>query len=483
MMAPRQTNLYTWFVDAGIQHFESEALTPTTNEQLLRQLQAECSGVDFTVRDSSTPETTPQAVVDELQAHRDDFDGVLIFGGLNDYRPVLTGLPTIAVYNFPGFSHLPYKLLQERGAVLTATCDRGNVCEPARSASMFRDLVEKIGLVDALARTNKATLLVIADNPYLDVHHGDRNTTYPGDLRQKPPEEFNGIFREAVSETLGTRLIKIGTPEVAANEGVQNADEQQASEIAKRWIAEAEDVRGTIKREVIDSARMYLAMKALMDEHGANAIATHIRSLTENPKPEDMIWPSLGNSQLQLEGIVGCCQAHINVVLTHMLAQYAFGRPSMMGDFMVDVANGVGIVMHCGAPWNPWGGTETIPYIIRDHAERHVNEHSKPGVGACSEVLFPPGEEATVWRIDVPTKSILVHTGRTVDGYALYKDWTNIMCRTKLAVELEDAGSVQSHLYPDAYGVHRTATLGDFREQVRHIGQLLGFEVVEEDRR
>jgi len=269
---------------------------------------------------------------------------------------------------------------------------------------------------------------------------------------------------------------------VASNQRVQDIDEEQAKEVARRWIADAKEMRGTIEREVVNSARMYLAMKALMDEYGANAIATHIRSLTPNPKPEDMIWPSLGNSQLQLEGIPGCCQAHMNVALTHMLAQYAFGRPSMMGDFMVDVANGVGIVMHCGAPWNPWGGTKRAPYIIRDHAERMVKEHSRPGVGACSEVLFPAGEAATVWRIDVPTRSILVHTGETVDAYSLYEGWTDIMCRSKLVVKLEDAKRVQSHLYPDVYGVHRTGTLGDHREQIGQIGRLLGFQVIEEDR-
>lgn len=481
-MGQQTTKLYTVFVDEGVQHFESEALTPTTNEQLLRQLEARCGGVDFTVRDASEAGTTLQAVVDELQAHKDDFDGVLIFGGLNDYRPAFTGLPTIAVYNFPEFSHLPYKLFEERACLLTATCDRGNVCKPAQSASMFDDLVEKISLVDALAKMKRARMLVITDNPYVHVHHGDLHSTYPGDLRQKAPEEFNEIFQEAVNGSLGTEITKIGTAEVASNQDVRNTDEQQAREIARRWIAEAEDMKGTIEREVINSARMYLAMKVLMDEHDANAIATHIRSLTTDPKPEDMVWPSLGNSQLQLEAIVGCCQAHINVVLTHMVAQYAFGRPSMMGDFTVDVSNNVSIVMHCGAPWNPWGGTEKIPYIIRDHAERRVKEHSRPGVGACSEVLFPPGESATIWRIDVPTKSILVHTGETVDGYSLYKDWTNIMCRTKLLVQLEDPRRVQSHLYPDVYGVHRTATLGDFREQIRQIGRLLGFEVIEEDR-
>jgi len=285
-----------------------------------------------------------------------------------------------------------------------------------------------------------------------------------------------------VRESFGTEVVKIGSEEVASNERIGQIEPEQAQEIANRWMADAREMMGTTEREVINSARMYLAMKILTEEHDATVIATHIRSLKSNPQPEEMAWPSMGNSQLQLDGLVGCCQGHVNVVLTHMLAQYAFGRPSMMGDFMVDVANEVGIVMHCGAPWNPWGGERRVPYIIRDHAERRVSGHSQPGCGASSEVLYPSGEPATVWRVDVPSKSILVHTGTTVDGYALYKDLTNIMCRSKLVVEVDDARKVQSHLYPDMYGVHRTGTLGDFREQIKDIGALIGFEVIEEDR-
>ncbi len=319
MDAPR-TRLYTVFVDAGVQHFESETLTPVTNEQLLRELEQQCSGVEFTVRDASKPGIGLQAVADELETRKGDFDGVLVFGGLNDYRPALTGLPTIAVHNFPEFSHLPYKLFEERRGVLTATCDRGNLCQASQSASMFDDLVEKIGLVDTLGKMKRSRMLVLTDNPCVDVHHGDLGTAYPGDLRRKAPQEFNQIFQQAVHDCLGTEIIRIGTPEVAADQRVQGIDEEQAREIAQRWVAEAEDMKGTIEREVVNSARMYLAMKALMDEYGANTIATHIRSLTTEAKPEDMIWPSLGNSQLQLEGLVGCCQAHMNVVLTHMLA-------------------------------------------------------------------------------------------------------------------------------------------------------------------
>jgi len=484
-MSPRNTKLYTIFMDAGVQHFESETLTPTSNDDLLRQLQERCRDVEFVARDISRSGTGLDAVMDELHARRDDYDGVVVVGGMTDYRPALTGLPTVAVYNFPGFSHVPFRLFEERGGILTATCDRGNVCEPDRREAIFDDLVEKIGLVDAVARMRRSRVLLITDRPCVDddnVHRGDLKRPYPGDLRQTSPGEFNEIFRGLVGHAFGTEITKIGTEDVAASERVRAIDEDEAREIAHRWMDEAEEVRGTIEREVVNSARMYLAIKALMAEHGANASATHIRSLIPAPRPEDMVWPSLGNSQLQMEGIVGCCQGHMNVVLTHMLAQFGFGRPSIMGDFMVDPGNGVTIVMHCGAPWNPRGGDRKVPYVIRDHAERHVEGHSKPGCGACSEVLFPAGEPATIWRVDVATRSILVHTGETVDPYSLYAEWTDIMCRSKLVVRVEGARQVQRHLYPDVYGVHRSGTIGDFRAQIREIGRLLDFEVIEDDR-
>jgi len=79
------TRLYTVFVDAGVQHFESGTLTPTTNEQLLGQLRERCNGVEFIARDLSRGEATLDAVARELESPEDKFDGVVVFGGLNDY--------------------------------------------------------------------------------------------------------------------------------------------------------------------------------------------------------------------------------------------------------------------------------------------------------------------------------------------------------------------------------------------------------------
>jgi len=470
----KNTKIYTVFASGGVQHFESELLKPLTNEELLRKLRSEWDGVDFIV--GSFPH--------KIEHIKENFDGVLTFGRLRRYSIALTGLPTIVVYNFPEFLHIPYGFFLSKGKILIACLDRANTCSASVSSSMFEDLVEKIKLIQVLKRMKESRILAVTDGPLTDFfERGDIHNVYDGDIRQK--KDRQEIFLNAVEKSLGVKVTKIGIDEVSSNQQIQNIwfnkNHKKAEEIAKRWIAEAKGIKDTIESEVIKSAKVYLALEILMEKYNATAIAFHLRSLIKNPRPEDKIWPSLGDSELQKRGIVACCQAHLNVVLTHMLAQYAFSRPSMMGDIIYEPFNDVSIVMHCGAPWNPYGDDRRVPYIIRDHAERSVRGHSKPGVGACSEVLFPANEPVTIWRIDVLSKKILVHTGTTVSGYSLYKDFGYLMCRSKLVAKV-DAKKIQTHVYEDKFGVHRTVTFGDHRERLKDLATLMGYEVIEEDR-
>jgi len=470
----KNTKIYTVFASGGVQHFESELLKPLTNEDLLHKLRSECDGVDFVV--GSFPH--------EIEHIKENFDGVLTFGHLRRYSIALTGLPTIVVYNFPEFLHIPYGFFLSKGKILIACLDRANTCSASVSSSMFEDLVEKIKLIQVLKRMKESKILAVTDGPLTDFfQRGDITNVYDGDIRQKKNREE--IFLNAVEKSLGVEVTKIGIEEVSSNAQIQkiwfDGNHKKAKEIAKTWIAEAKGMKDTIESEVVRAAKVYLAMEILMEKYSATAIAFHLRSLIKNPRPEDKIWPSLGDSELQKRDIVACCQAHLNIVLTHMLAQYAFGRPSMMGDITYEPFNDVSIVMHCGAPWNPYGEDGRVPYVIRDHAERSVRGHSKPGVGACSEVLFPVNEPVTIWRIDVLSKTILLHTGTTVSGYSLYKDFGYLMCRSKLVAKV-DTKKIQRYVYQDKFGVHRTVTFGDHRDKIKDLATLMGYTVIEEDR-
>ena len=44
-----------------------------------------------------------------------------------------------------------------------------------------------------------------------------------------------------------------------------------------------------------------------------------------------------------------------------------------------------------------------------------------------------------------------------------------------------DANKIKRHVYADKYGVHRCATFGDYRDRLKDVATLIGFNVVEED--
>ncbi len=482
--AGENTKIYTVFVNKGCSC--PAGGTPEgliTNEEVLHKLQSECKGIDFIVKDTA-------AVLRELERSREGVDGVLIFGALGnrDYRIAFTGLPTICVYNLFEWMNVPYKLYStgkensikvggpeyEGGKILTAQLDRRNVCSPSSHSAMFKDLVEKIKLIQAIKKLKDSKILVVTPGKYL------AQVDYQGDRHKHFPENYNQTYTRALKESIGVELVRVEPKEFY--EAVKKVDEGQAEEIAQMWIDEAQGLKDTTESEVIKTAKSYLAFEALRKKYNCNAVSTHMRSLTGSGKVEDIFWPGLGLMEFQKRGIQAICQEYENIMVAHLMGYYLTGRPSMLGDFMIDTGNSVSIVMHCGAPLNPYGDDRKLPYILRSHAESPVKGTLKPGSRTGATVRFPVNEPVTIWKVYVLHKKISIHTGKTVDGRSLYKDFDNIMCTSKLIVKVDDAKNIQKHFSPDKYGIHRAATFGDLRERIKDFATLIGFEVMEEDK-
>jgi hypothetical protein len=260
-----------------------------------------------------------------------------------------------------------------------------------------------------LKRMRSERILTVTDSLYV-------NVTY-GDYLKHMPAGYNEIILGAIENAFGTKVTKIGTKEVVQDEDIRHLwynDSPQANEIGQRWIRNAKKMINTIPSEVVRSAKVYLAMKMLMEKYDATSMAFHIRSLIDRPRREDKIFPALATSEFQLESIVAKCQSHLNIVLSEMLLQYAYGRPSMLGDYSVDIYNNTSMVQHCEGPWNAWGDERRVPYILTDHRERSIRGRRMTGGGAASWILYPPDEPVTMWQVDVQSKEVLLHTGTTV---------------------------------------------------------------------
>jgi len=413
------TKIYTVFFGTAPSRDDTD-LEPISNASIVRRLQEECDGVDFVVRDL-TRGAAMQSVLNETKDLKKlHYDGVIICGWPRDYELLRSGLPTINVMAVNDFMNIPYPLYKTN-RVVDAFLDPWRFCaDPSVSERMFQDLAAKVKLIKSLKRMKHERILTVADSPYVNVTYGDA-------LKNISPD-YNEKILGVIEETFGVKVTKIGTKEVAADEDVQNLwhnESPQANAIAQRWIRNAKKMMNTIESEVVRSAKVYLAMKTLMEKYDAGAMAFHIRSLIENPRREDYVTPALATSEFQLHNVVAKCQSHLNILLSEMLLQYAYGRPSMLGDYSVDTYNNTSIVQHCEGPWNAWGDERRVPYNLVDHRERPVRGRSVTGGSAASWILYPGDEPVTIWQIDVSSKEVLVHTGTTVPMLtrsALYGD-------------------------------------------------------------
>jgi hypothetical protein len=395
-------------------------IRPMTHPEIVQRLQRDCDGVDFTVRDLAA-DARLDAVLNEVKDLKQQrFDGVIIYGCPRDYDLLRSGLPTINVAVLNDFMNIPFPLYRKNRTIGAMLDPWGFCADAAVSEKMFTDLIAKVKLIRALKRMKGEHILTVTDSPRVNVIYGD--------LLKNPPPDYNEQILGAIDQTFGTRVTKIGTKDVVEEPYIKelwNKDSLEANEIAKRWIANAERMVGTTELEVVRSAKVYLAMKWLMERHNATAMAYHIRTLTPNPRREDYVVSCPATSEFQLHNIVAKCQSHLNILLSEMMLQYAFGRPSMLGDFSVDTYNNTSCVQHCEGPWNAWGDDRRVSYKIRDHRERPVRGRNQPGVGVGWCILYPPDEPVTMWQVDVLSKEVLVHTGRTVPMYkgrVKYKD-------------------------------------------------------------
>ncbi len=411
--------IYTVFFGTAPSRDDTD-LEPITNEAIVRRMEEECDGVEFVVRDF-TRGAAMQSVLNEItDLKKLHYDGVIICGWPRDYELLRSGLPTINVVVVNDFMNVPYPLYKTNRVVDAFLYPWRFCADSSVSERMFQNLVAKVKLIKALKRMKHERILTVTDSPYVNVTYGDA-------LKNISPD-YNEKILGVIEETFGVKVTKIGTKEVAADEDVQKLwrnDSPQANAIAQRWIRNAKKMMNTIESEVVRSAKVYLAMKILMEKYGAGAMAFHIRSLIENPRREDYVTPALAMSEFQLHNVVAKCQSHLNIVLSEMLLQYAYGRPSMLGDYSVDTYNNTSVVQHCEGPWNAWGDERRVPYNLVDHRERPVRGRSVTGGSAASWILYPGDEPVTIWQIDVSSKEVLVHTGTTVPMLtrsALYGD-------------------------------------------------------------
>ena len=255
-------------------------------------------------------------------------------------------------------------------------------------------------------------------------------------------------------------------PFAELNDAWKAADRNEARSVADRWQRSAAVVEGVSRETLETSAAMYLAQKAVLARHRANAIT--VNCLGGFYGGHIHAYPCLGFHELLNEGLIGACEADVRSTATMVaITTLTQGRPGYISDPVMDTSKRQIIYAHCVASNRAFGPAgETNPFQILTHSEDRQ--------GASVRSLLPVGYLTTTLEFEPARKEILFHQARAVAN-----DPDDRACRTKLCAEpLGDLDRLFTQW--DQWGWHRVTFYGDLREPVHALADALGWKVVAE---
>jgi hypothetical protein len=298
----------------------------------------------------------------------------------------------------------------------------------------------------------------------------------PNDIKSLSPQEC--VRRLGSSKIIAVRdqNARIADPVMGipveyipfseVNEAWSKANKEEAGKIAGRWQKSAREVIDVSYDTLLTSAAMYLGMKSVLKNHGADAIT--INCLGGYYGGHIHAYPCLGFHELCNEGLVGACECDINSTATMLaFSTITGGRPGFISDPVIDTSKRQIVYAHCVAPNKVFGPDgKTNPFRIMTHSEDRN--------GASVQSILPTRYLTTTLEINNDRKEILFH-----QAVATGNDPDDRACRTKLCAE--PLGDIEKLFTMwDKWGWHRVTFYGDLKEPVSSLADAIGWKVVEE---
>jgi len=397
-------------------------------KELLEKLRKGCPGVEFLPATAQNADEAKKILEGDKEV-----DGYLIYMvGIWTGAPqtiAASGRPTIFVddlYGGSGEFLIAYSSAKRQGLKVAGV-----------SSTKFEDVIQAAKCFECIKKLQSSVILRIGGG--------------------------FGCSAEGVQKVFGTKTVEINYDPL--NELYEKADRDEARKWAKRWTSEAEKIVEPSHQEIEKSGAMYLAMRQLMEQNKARAIA--MNCLGGFYGGHITAYPCLGFFQFNNDGYIGACEGDLTSTITMLLMGYLVGRPGYISDPVIDTSKNQIIYAHCVAPSKVYGPDgRSNPY--------HIRSHSEDRKGAAVRSLMPLGEMTTTIEFNPDNHKVVFHQGKSVANIDEDK-----ACRTKLAAEPK--GDIDKLLkFWDQWGWHRVTFYGDLKRPVEHISALLGFEIVEE---
>lgn len=273
---------------------------------------------------------------------------------------------------------------------------------------------------------------------------------------------------EEVKKKLGADVVAVD--EKTFDDLISGADAAAIQQEIDTWTNGAKEILEPTKEDIEKAARISVALDTLIKQEQADALAIGT-CMGWLPKG----FPCLGFTRLRDRGIPAACEGDMDSLLTMLLFQYAVDKPGFQGNATFDTSRNALWTAHCTAPLKMDGvhGAEA-PYLLRGHSE-------VGGSGCVPEVQYRLGEIITRAKF-VNLQTILASTGEIIEvpGRSVHG------CRTQIVTKVNDAAKMAANWgraldTEDAMTLlHRVVVYGDHLQNLRHLANLMGVEVLEE---
>jgi L-fucose isomerase-like protein len=243
----------------------------------------------------------------------------------------------------------------------------------------------------------------------------------------------------------------------------------QAEELTNRLVENAQNVHMS-RDDVLRSVRFYVATRRVMEKYESNAFVIPCFEICARTILEDRrITFCLTHTLLKDAGIPSACEGDINVMMSMALLMYISKKSAYMGNsYAIDREQNVLAIHHDVPGLKMKGlGSSDLPYEIRNF--------TVGGWGATVRYDFSrdTGEPVTMARFNPAATKLLVVKGEIAGGGG----FGNIGCALSAHVKVRDIVDL-FHKEMD-FGHHLALVYGDYVDDMKELGKLMGFEVVE----
>ncbi|RLE71103.1 MAG: hypothetical protein DRJ43_00490 [Thermoprotei archaeon] len=249
---------------------------------------------------------------------------------------------------------------------------------------------------------------------------------------------------------------------IEAYEGT-SAELSEVREVVKHVKGTASSI-GAFKEDadkaLVDAARLYLAMRNMLEERGATATAIDCFGFMDMVYERSGVLrpPCIALSLLRDEGIPAACEADLDALVTMIIMSAISGKPVFMGNLTyISPSKGVIRISHCTIPTS----------IVKSY---DVVSFHESGFGATVRGRVEEGVEVTIARAAKWLDRMLIIRGKVLRSGV----GGPLECATRVEVKV---GGIERFV-EEVEGDHHVLAYGDWSDVLCHVCRMLGTEPV-----